>query len=127
MKLNSFKIRSSLWGTAALAITSVLFCMTSGCGQDKMDTDNLISEVSTTWVTTSTATTSLTSISTTTATTMETTSTGTAIQMTTVPQSTAPIEEEIVYEATYTESELPITNQEFILIANVLSHEAGSS
>ena len=141
MKLNSFKIRSSLWGTTALAITSILFCMTWGCGQDKMDTDNLgnpppiVSEVSTTWITsTTTATTSSTSTSTTstttTTTTAETTSTSTTTQMMTVPQSTAPIEEEIVTESICTESEfseLPITDQEFILIANVISHEAGSS
>lgn len=139
MKLNSFKIRSSLWGTAALAITSVLFCMTSGCGQDKMDTDNLgnpppiVSEVSTTWTstTTSTMTTSSTSASTTsttTTTTMKgTTSTSMTTQMTTMPQNTAPIEEEIIVEPICTESELPITNQEFTLIANVISHEAGSA
>lgn len=141
MKLNSFKIRSSLWGTTALAITSVLFCMTLGCGQDKMDTDNLgnpppiVSEVSTTWITsTSTVTTSSTSTSTTstitTTTTEETTSTSTTTQMTTVPQSTAPIEEEVIVEPIYTESgftELPITKQEFTLIANVVSHEAGSA
>lgn len=143
MKLNSFKIRSSLWGTTALAITSILFCMTLGCGRDKMDTDNLgspppiVSEVSTTWITsttTSTATTSSTSTSTTstttTTTTAETTSTSTTTQMMTVSQSTAPIEEEVVTEPIYLKSEsteLPITDQEFVLIANVISHEAGSS
>lgn len=136
MKLNSFKIRSSLWGTTALAITSILFCTTLGCGQDKMDTDNLgnpppiVSEVSTTWTTTSTVTTSSTSTSTiTTTTTAETISTSTTTQMMTVPQSTAPIEEEVIVESICTESEfseLPITNQEFTLIANVISHEAGS-
>lgn len=139
MKLNSFKIRSSLWGTAALAITSGLFCMISGCGHNKPDTDNLgnpppiVSEVSTNWITsttTSTGTTSLTSATTTTTTMEETTSISTTTQMTTVTQSTAPIDEEIIYEPVCTESEfseLPITNQEFTLIANVLSHEAGSS
>lgn len=139
MKLNSFKIRSSLWGTTALAITSILFCTTLGCGRDKIDTDNLgsplpiVSEVSTTWITsttTSTVTTSSTSTSTTTTTTTEeTTSTSTTTQMTTMPQSTAPIEEEIIVEPICTESEfteLPITEQEFTLIANVISHEAGS-
>ena len=143
MKLNSFKIRSSFLGTTALAITSILFCMTLGCGQDKMDTDNLdnpppiVSEVSTTWTTTtstsSTSTSTTSTITTTTTkettTTEETTSTSTTTQTTTVPQSTAPIEEEIIVEPICTESEfteLPITNQEFTLIANVISHEAGS-
>lgn len=137
MKLNSFKIRSSLWGTTALAITSILFCMTLGCGQDKMDTDNLgnpppiVSEVSTTWTTTSTVTTSSTSTSTTsttmTTTTEETISTSTTTQTTTVPQSTAPINVEIATEPVCVSTELPITEQEFTLIANVISHEAGSS
>lgn len=47
--------------------------------------------------------------------------------MTTVPQSTAPINVEITTEPVCASTELPITDQEFALIANVISHEAGSS
>ncbi len=128
-------------GGAVFAILFLLFCET-GCHNSK-DTDvskiiqpMTMTEVSTTCTTSTTmftattSTTSSTSTKTTTTTTAETTSTSTTTQMTTVPQSTAPIEEEIIVESTCTESEsteLPITDQEFILICNVISHEAGSS
>lgn len=127
-------------GGAVFAILFLPFCET-GCHNSK-DTETIviqpttITEVSTTCITTvttisnSTTSSTTTTSTTTTTTTEETTSTSTATQMTTVPQSTAPIEEEIIVEPTCTESgftELPITNQEFILIANVISHEAGSS
>lgn len=140
MKLNSFKIRSSLWGTTALAITSILFCMTLGCGQDKMDTDNLgnpppiVSEVSTTWIastTTSTATTSSTSTSTTsTITTTTTAETTLMIQPTTVIPTTAvviePITEWVEPEPVEIISTAPITEYERVLLCNIVANEAGS-
>lgn len=139
MKLNSFKIRSSLWGTAALAITSVLFCMTSGCGQDKTDTDNLVSEASTTWATTSTVTTSSTSVSTTTTTTAETTSRVETTAVTTNQtiatvtnsieiEEEMPTETEPVFEVTWIESEPAWTNEnDIVLLAKLINHEASNS
>lgn len=141
MKLNSFKIRCSLWGTTALAITSILFYTTSGCGRDKMDTDNLgnppptTSEVSTTWATTSTSTTSTT----TTTTTAETTSRIETTAVTT-SQTIAPVIEtevanipEPITEPTCTEpickqtdNNLPISDYEKILLRNVVASEYGS-
>ena len=121
-------------GGAVFAILFLLFCET-GCHNSK-DTETIViqpmtmTEVSTTCTTmftTTTSTTSSTSTKTTTTTTAETTSTSTTTQMTTVPQSTAPIEKEIATEPVCISTELPITDQEFALIANVISHEAGSS
>lgn len=149
MKLNSFKIRSSLWGTTALAITSILFCMTLGCGRDKMDTDNLgnpppiVSEVSTTWTTTSTVTTSSTSTSATSATTTTTTAETTSRIETTVVttnqtiaavtnsieiEEETPTETEPVFEATWIESEPTWTNEnDIVLLAKLINHEASNS
>jgi hypothetical protein len=149
MKLNSFKIRSSLWGTTALAITSILFCMTLGCGQDKMDTDNLdspppiVSEVSTTWITTSTVTTSSTSTSTTSTTTTTTTEETTLRIETTVVttnqtiaaaansieiEEETPTETEPVFETTWIESEPTWTNEnDIVLLAKLINHEASNS
>lgn len=124
-------------GGAVCAISILLLCGT-GC-HDSKDTETIeiqpitMTEASTTCTTSttmSTATTSITSSTstkTTTTTTEETTSTSTTTQMTTVPQSTAPINVEITTEPVCASTELPITDQEFALIANVISHEAGSS
>lgn len=122
-------------GGAVFAILFLLFCET-GCHNSK-NTDisktkqpTTMTEVSTTCTTmftTTTSTTSSTSTKTTTTTTVETTLTSTTTQMMTVPQSTAPIEVEIATEPVCVSTELPITDQEFTLIANVISHEAGSS
>lgn len=121
-------------GGAVFAILFLLFCET-GCHNSK-DTETIViqpmtmTEVSTTCTTMftiTTSTTSSTSTKTTTTTTVETTSTSTTTQMTTVPQSTAPTNVEIATEPVCASTELPITNQEFALIANVISHEAGSS
>lgn len=149
MKLNSFKIRSSLWGTTALAITSILLCMTLGCGRDKMDTDNLgnpppiVSEVSTTWTTTSTVTTSSTSTSaTSTITTTTTEETTSRIETTVVTtnqtiaavtnsieiEEETPTETEPVFEATWIESEPTWTNEnDIVLLAKLINHEASNS
>lgn len=121
-------------GGAVFAILFLLFCET-GCHNSK-DTETIViqpitmTEVSTTCTTmsiTTTSTASSTSTKTTTTTTVETTSTSTTTQMMTVPQSTAPINVEIATEPVCVSTELPITNQEFTLIANVISHEAGSA
>ena len=134
----SSRYRSLLARGGAVCAISILLLCGIGCHNSK-DTDKDIiqpttmTEVSTTCTTsttmstTTTSTTSSTSTKTTTTTTAETTSTSTTIQMMTVPQSTASIEEETVAEPIYVSTELPITNQEFTLIANVISHEAGSS
>lgn len=149
MKLNSFKIRSSLWGTTTLAITSILFCTTLGCGQDKMDTGNLgnpppiVSEVSTTWTTTSTVTTSSTSTSATSTITTTTTEEITSRIETTVVttnqtiaavtnsieiEEETPTETEPVFEATWIESEPTWTNEnDIVLLAKLINHEASNS
>lgn len=135
----SSRYRSLLARGGAVCAVSILLLASTGCKQSK-DTDvseikqpTTMTEVSTTCTTsttmstTATSTTSSTNTKTTTTTTAETTSTSTTTQMMTVPQSTASIEEETVTEPIYVSIELPITNQEFTLIANVISHEAGSS
>lgn len=146
MKLNSFKIRCSLWGTTALAITSILFYMTLGCGRDKMDTDNLgnpppiTSEVSTTWITTSTATTSTSTTSTITITTTEETTSRIETTVVTTNQTIAtvtnsieieeeiPTETEPVFEATWIEPEPIWTNEnDIVLLAKLINHEASNS
>lgn len=124
-------------GGAVFAILFLLFCET-GCHNSK-DTETIVIQpitmtevsttctTSTTMFTTTTSTTSSTSTKTTTTTMAETTSTSTTTQTMTVPQSTAPINVEIATEPVCVSTELPITDQEFALIANVISHEAGSS
>lgn len=160
---NSMKNRCSLAeGTKAIAITSILLAILSGCGHGRMDTDynppNNRQEGSLVWGTsTSAATTSTTKTTSTTATmnlttTMEMTTlksikttamkntSNESIQQTSItysdvtPETTVEITDiefpvEAIEETTETKTEsiLPITDQEFILLANVVSHEAGSS
>ena len=122
-------------GGAVFAIFFLLFCET-GCHNSK-DTEIIViqpmtmTEVSTTCTTivttVTTSSTTTTSTKTTTTTTAETTSTSMTTQMMTVPQSTVPTNVEIATEPVCVSTELPITDQEFILICNVISHEAGSS
>lgn len=129
MKLNGFKSRSSLRGTTALAITSILLGIMTGCGHDGIDTDEFSNppptEVSisctTTPVTTSTTTnltTSTTTISTTT-----TTQQVAENQTTTIPTETVPVESDSVVEVNST---YPITEYERILLCNIVANEAGS-
>lgn len=129
MKLNGFKSRSSLRGTTALAITSILLGIMTGCGHDGIDTDEFSNppptEVSisctTTPVTTSTTTnltTSTTTISTTT-----TTQQVAENQTTTIPTETVPVESDSVVEVNST---CPITEYERILLCNIVANEAGS-
>lgn len=129
MKLNGFKSRSSLRGTTALAITSILLGIMTGCGHDGIDTDEFSNppptEVSisctTTPVTTST-TTNLTT-STTTVSTTTTTQQVTETQTTTIPTETVPVESDSVVEV---DSTYPITEYERILLCNIVANEAGS-
>lgn len=129
MKLNGFKSRSSLRGTTALAITSILLGIMTGCGRDRIDTDEFSNppptEVSisctTTPVTTST-TTNLTT-STTTVSTTTTTQQVTETQTTTIPTETVPVESDSVVEV---DSTYPITEYERILLCNIVANEAGS-
>lgn len=129
MKLNGFKSRSSLRGTTALAITSILLGIMTGCGHDRIDTDEFSNppptEVSisctTTPVTTSTTTnltTSTTTISTTT-----TTQQVAENQTTTIPTETVPVESDSVVEVDCT---YPITEYERVLLCNIVANESGS-
>jgi hypothetical protein len=138
MKLNGFKSRSSLRGTTALAITSILLGIMTGCGHDRIDTDEFSNppptEVSTSCTTTpvttsitTNLTTSTTTISTTTTTLAEettlTTQQATENQMTTTPTETVPAESDSVVEVNST---YPITEYERILLCNIVANESGS-
>lgn len=137
MKLNGFKSRSSLRGTTALAITSILLGIMTGCGHDRIDTDEFSNppptEVSTSCTTTVTTsittnqTTSTTTISTTTTTLAEETTLTTLQvvenQTTDVPTETAPVESDSVAEVNPT---YPITEYERILLCNIVANESGS-
>ena len=129
MKLNRFKSRSSLRGTTALAITSILLGIMTGCGHDRIDTDEF-SNLPPTEVSTSCTTTPVTTSTTTNLTTSTTTvSTTTTIQQvtenqtTTVPTETVPVESDSVVEV---DSTYPITEYERILLCNIVANEAGS-
>ncbi len=126
MKLNGFKIRSSLRGTTALAITSILLGIMAGCGHDRIDTDEFSNppptEVSATISVTTSTTTNLTT-STTTVSTTTTTQQVTENQTTTVPTETVSVESDSVVEV---DSTYPITEYERILLCNIVANEAGS-
>lgn len=135
MKLNGFKSRSSLRGTTALAITSILLGIMTGCGHDRIDTDGFSNppptEVSTsctttpmTASTTTNLTTSTTTVSTTTTTLTEvTTQQVTEKQTIDVPTETVPVESDSVVEVN---SVYPITEYERILLCNIVANESGS-
>lgn len=135
MKLNGFKSRSSLRGTTALAITSILLGIMAGCGHDGMDTDKFSNppptEVSTTTSTTTSATTNLTTSTTTVSTTTTTLTEATTLttqkvaenQTIAIPAETVPVESDSVVEVS---SSYPITEYERILLCNVVANESGS-
>lgn len=130
---NKSKLRSLLIGGAsAIAITSVLVASYGSCTRTRTDTDNSgnTNEVTTecTTTTTSTATTSTTSSTTTTATTM-TTTTVAEIYVAPETQPYVVTTQPVVVEQQPVEvsGDLPISEQDYILICNVVSHEAGSS
>lgn len=129
----------------ALATTSVLFAIAS-CPHDKTDTDNFDSnvEVITTCTTTSTTTSTLQKTTTTESTTTTSTTTTTELMTTTDTTATTivsvntpaietqPYVVEVTTEVAVQPVELsigdcPISESDYILIANVVSHEAGSS
>ena len=129
MKLNGFKLRSSLRGATALAITSILLGIMAGCGHDGIDTDEFSNlpptEVSTSCTTTpvTTSTTTNLTTSTTTVSTTTTTQQVTENQTTTVPTETVPVESDSVVEV---DSTYPITEYERTLLCNIVANEAGS-
>jgi hypothetical protein len=138
MKLNSFKSRSSLRGTTALAITSILLGIMAGCGHDGIDTDEFSNppptEVSTSCATTSTTTSTTTNSTTSTTTTSTTTTTlteettlitqqVTENQTIAIPTETVPVESDSVVEVNST---YPITEYERILLCNIVANESGS-
>ena len=137
MKLNSFKSRSSLRGTTALAITSILLGIMAGCGHDGIDTDEFSNppptEVSTITSTTTSTTTNSTTLTTTTSTTRTTTTLTeettlitqqvTENQTIAIPTETIPVESDSVVEANST---YPITEYERILLCNIVANESGS-
>lgn len=129
----------------ALATTSVLFAIAS-CPHDKTDTDNFDSNVGVITTCTTTSITTSTSQKTTTTESATTTSTTTTTELATTTDTTAttivsvntpvietqPYVVEVTTEATVQPVELsigdcPISENDYILIANVVSHEAGSS
>lgn len=130
---SSKRYRSLLIGGAsAIAITSVLLAYGS-CTRDKTDTDNSGNSEVTTSTTTATTTTSTTTTTTTTTTTAETTATTTTVatEIYVAPETQPYVvtTQPVVVEQQPVEvsGDLPISEQDYILICNVVSHEAGSS
>lgn len=129
MKLNSFKSRSSLRGTIAMTIISILLGIMTGCGHDRIDTDEFSNlpptEVSTSCTTTPVTTSTTTNLTTSTITVNTTTTTQqvTENQTTTVPTETVPVESDSVVEV---DSTYPITEYERILLCNIVANESGS-
>lgn len=140
--------------TKALVITSVLLAIMLGCGHDRTDTGNIPpnkTDVLCTTITTKNTNTTVQVNCTSTKTTENTTTitsddTASEINSMPLPLSTnntyvvtttvsIEIDTDENYEVQYIEncdsnsynSDLPITEQEFILLANVISHEAGCS
>jgi hypothetical protein len=129
MKLNGFKLRSSLRGATALAITSILLGIMTGCGHDRIDTDEFSNpppiEVSTSCTTTPVTTSTTTNLTTSTTTISTTTTTQQVVenQTTTIPTETVPVESDSVVEVSFT---YPITEYERILLCNIVANESGS-
>lgn len=127
---SSLRYRSLLArGAKAIAITSVLLTMVS-CSRNKTDTGDFSGRKEELTCTTAIPTTETTMIETstvktttvpTTTTTTETTLMTTQITIPTTTAETEPVKTIVV------SNNLPITDQEFILLANVISHEAGSA
>lgn len=137
MKLNGFKSRSSLRGTTAFITSAILLGIMTGCGHDRIDTDEFSNppptEVSTSCTTT--VTTSITTNQTTSTTTISTTTTtlteGTTLttqqvaenQTIAIPTEPVPVESDSVAEVNST---YPITEYERILLCNIVANESGS-
>jgi len=137
-KYRSFLLR----GTAALATTLLLFAGL-GCYSSKSTGSNAEQPTTeTTVITTSVVTTTTTTITTTTTTTTaELTTTTVEVTTTEIIPATEEVETEpevitepeivtepeTISEQEEVETSLPITEQDWVLIANVVSHEAGCS
>lgn len=129
-------IRRSLAGTALVAISLLTICGMAAALQRSTDTEvsqpTITTEVTSTECTTTSTITNLTTSSTTTAKTTTVSKIATTTT-TTVWENTPAIETQpyVVEPQTETEvqsaGDLPISEQDYILIANVISHEAGSS
>lgn len=129
-------IRRSLAGTALVAISLLTICGMAAASQRSTDTEvsqpTITTEVTSTECTTTSTTTNSTTSSTTTAETTTVSKIATTTT-TTVWENTPAIETQpyVVEPQTETEvqsaGDLPISEQDYILIANVISHEAGSS
>ena len=129
-------IRRSLAGTALVAISLLTICGMAAASQRSTDTEvsqpMITTEVTSTECTTTSTTTNSTTSSTTTAETTTVSRIATTTT-TTVWENTPAIETQpyVVEPQTETEvqsaGDLPISEQDYILIANVISHEAGSS
>lgn len=129
-------IRRSLAGTALVAISLLTICGMAAASQRSTDTEvsqpTTSTEVTSTECTTTSTTTNSTTSSTTTA---ETTTVSKIVTTTTttVWVNTPAIETQPYVVEPQTETgaqsagDLPISEQDYILIANVISHEAGSS
>lgn len=132
-------IRRSLAGTALVAISLLTICGMAAASQRSTDaeisqptttTEVTSTECTTTFIATSTTTSSTTLFMTTaeTTTALMTTTTEKIVYPTTPAIETQPY---VVEPQTETEvqsaGDLPISEQDYILIANVISHEAGSS
>lgn len=132
-------IRRSLAGTALMAISLLTICGMAAASQRSTDAE-ISQPTTTTEVTSTECTTTFIATSTTTSSTtlfMTTAETTTALMTTTTERivypTTPAIEVQPYVVEPQTEAEvqsagdLPISEQDYILIANVISHEAGSS
>lgn len=132
-------IRRSLAGTALVAISLLTICGMAAASQRSTDAE-ISQPTTTTEVTSTECTTTFIATSTTTSSTtlfMTTAETTTALMTTTTERivypTTPAIEVQPYMVEPQTEAEvqsagdLPISEQDYILIANVISHEAGSS
>lgn len=132
-------IRRSLAGTALVAISLLTICGMAAASQRSTDaeisqptttTEVTSTECTTTFIATSTTTSSTTLFMTTaeTTTALMTTTTEKIVYPTTPAIETQPYVVEPQTEAeVQSAGDLPISDQDYILIANVISHEAGSS
>lgn len=139
MRTKISKLRSPLWRTAVLAITSVLLVAFGGCGHDSSDTDITPStDTGGTSVCISTSTAETTAISSMTVTTLQTTSVTTTVEtMTTVMITMTSTPEMATSSITQTETEsdfeyeeqitsIPVSEAERMALVNCVAHEYGS-
>lgn len=139
MRTKISKLRSPLWRTAVLAITSVLLVTSGGCGHDSPDTDITPSTdkggtsvcISTsTAETTTTSSMAVTTLQTTSVTATEETTTTVMTTMTSTPEmATSPItqtETERDFECEEQITSIPVSEAERMALVNCVAHEYGS-